>query len=154
RATSTKPRGKGERVSISATAAFPAIDRPGARARIARRTANGRTWRMNRMVLLAAAMGASAALAGSAAGQSADWSLCARVTAGDWDRAIEACSRLVAAGKLKADERAAAYVHRGNSYLLKGDAERAIKDYDAALKLDPADVMALNGRGEAHSRRA
>ena len=109
---------------------------------------------MNRMIMLAAAMGASAALAGSAAGQSADWSLCARVTAGDWDRAIEACSRLVAAGKLKADERAAAYVHRGNSYLLKGDAERAIKDYDAALKLDPADVMALNGRGEAHSRRA
>ncbi|HEY7610186.1 MAG TPA: tetratricopeptide repeat protein [Alphaproteobacteria bacterium] len=109
---------------------------------------------MNRMVLLAAAIGAAGVLAAPAAGQSADWSLCAPAAAGDWERAIAACSRLVAAGTLKSGERAAAHVNRGTLYLLKGDAQRAIKDYDAALKLEPDDVVALNRRGEARSRQA
>lgn len=109
---------------------------------------------MKPMVSLATAICAVGVLAGPAAGQSADWSLCAPAAADDLDRSIAACSRLVGAGKLKAGERAAAHLNRGNLYLLKGDAARAIKDYDAALKLDPTDVVALNRRGEARSRQA
>ena len=89
-----------------------------------------------------------------AAGQSADWSLCAPAAAGDWDRAIAACSRLVATRSLKSAERAAAHLNRGTAYLRKGEADRALADLNAALKIDPADVVALTRRGEAHSAKA
>jgi lipoprotein NlpI len=88
------------------------------------------------------------------AGQSADWSLCAPAAAGNWDRAIAACSRLVATGSLKSAERAAAHLHRGTAYLRKGEADRAIADLDAALAIDPADVVALNRRGEGYAAKA
>jgi lipoprotein NlpI len=89
-----------------------------------------------------------------AAGQSADWSLCAPAAAGDWDRAIAACSRLVAMRSLKSAERAAAHLNRGVAYLRKGDADRALADLNAALEIDPADVVALNRRGEAYAAKA
>ena len=109
---------------------------------------------MNRKFLLAASIGAAVACAGPAAGQSADRRLCAPAAAGDWDRSIAACSRLVAAGTLEPGERAAAHFHRGTFYLRKGDAGRAIQDYDATLRLDPGNVVALNRRGDAYSHKA
>lgn len=38
---------------------------------------------------------------------------------------------------------------RGDDFNVKGDVDRAIADYDAALKIDPALAEALNGRGMA-----
>ena len=38
---------------------------------------------------------------------------------------------------------------RGDDFSIKGDLDRAIADYDAALKVDPAFADALNGRGVA-----
>jgi len=38
---------------------------------------------------------------------------------------------------------------RGDDFNIKGELERAIADYDAALKVDPAFAEALNGRGMA-----
>lgn len=38
---------------------------------------------------------------------------------------------------------------RGDDFGIKGDLDRAIADYDAALKVDPAYVEALNSRGMA-----
>ena len=101
--------------------------------------------------MLAALLGT--AMAGPAAAESADWRLCA-AAADDWDRAIAACSRLMASGAISPAERAAAHFNRGTFYLRKGEAERAIADYDATLKLDPGDVVALNRRGEAYSHKA
>lgn len=106
---------------------------------------------MNRTAALVVLAGAL--LAGPAAGQSADWSLCGPAAPEDWDRAIAACSRLVAAGALKSAERATAHLNRGTAYLRKGDADRAIADFTAALKIDPGDVVALNRRGEAHGAK-
>jgi tetratricopeptide (TPR) repeat protein len=37
-----------------------------------------------------------------------------------------------------------------NGYLKKGDDDRAIADYDQALKLDPNYALAYNNRGNAH----
>lgn len=38
---------------------------------------------------------------------------------------------------------------RGDDFNIKGEFERAIADYDAALKVEPASAEALNGRGMA-----
>jgi lipoprotein NlpI len=104
--------------------------------------------------IIAAAALLSVAIGGEAAGQQADWKLCGPVAPGDWDRSIEACSRIVATTSVKTNDRAAAYIQRGTIYLRRGDTERAISDYDAALQLKPGDVVALNRRGEARTNRA
>lgn len=44
---------------------------------------------------------------------------------------------------------AKALTARGNDFSVKGDLDRAVADYDAALKIDPAFVEALNGRAMA-----
>ena len=44
---------------------------------------------------------------------------------------------------------AKALMARGEGFSAKGDLDRAIADYDAALKIDPAFVEALNGRAMA-----
>lgn len=94
------------------------------------------------------------ALGGAALAQQADWKLCAPAAEGDWDRSIEACSRIVAAAAAKTNDRAAAYIQRGTIFLRRGDTERAISDFEAALQLKPGDVIALNRRGEARANRA
>jgi tetratricopeptide (TPR) repeat protein len=60
-------------------------------------------------------------------------------------------------GALKALEQAlelqpgdeATLVYRGNVYLLMNDAARALADYQAALKINPEDQAALQGRMSA-----
>jgi lipoprotein NlpI len=108
---------------------------------------------MRKFVVIAALLTA-AGTASEAAGQGADWKLCAPATSDEWDRSIAACSRIVGAANLKVGDRAAALIQRGTIYLRKGDTERAISDYNAALQLRPGDVIALNRRGEAYSNRA
>lgn len=108
---------------------------------------------MRRVVVIAALL-AAAGMGSHAAAQGADWKLCAPATSDDWDRSLAACSRIVGAANLKLGDRAAALIQRGTIYLRKGDTERAINDYDAALQLRPGDVIALNRRGEAYSNRA
>jgi tetratricopeptide (TPR) repeat protein len=43
-----------------------------------------------------------------------------------------------------------AYSNRGLALHMKGDYERALADYDAAIKLDPKDLPALTYRGQIH----
>jgi len=47
---------------------------------------------------------------------------------------------------------AKALVTRGNQFFVRGQFERAIRDYDAAIKLDPKNAKAFYGRGCAHAR--
>jgi tetratricopeptide (TPR) repeat protein len=47
---------------------------------------------------------------------------------------------------------AKAHVTRGNQFFVRGQFERAIRDYDAAIKLDPKNAKAFYGRGCAHAR--
>ena len=42
-----------------------------------------------------------------------------------------------------------AYFNRGNAYLLKGEIDKAIEDYDTAIKLDPDDDQSYCHRGLA-----
>src|SRR5690349_2265824 len=79
--------------------------------------------------------------------------LCATATADDKSRcaaddggdpAIEACSRLIAAGKVRGSDLASAYLNRGIEWHSKGEYARAITDYKDALRIDPKRTVALN----------
>jgi hypothetical protein len=58
------------------------------------------------------------------------------------DDAIAACSRLLQ----RNPNNAIAYSNRGLAYNLKGDYDRAYSDYDQAVRLDPNDATARDGR--------
>src|SRR5215510_9047323 len=65
------------------------------------------------------------------------------------DVAIAACTRLIASGRYKGHDLAIFYRNRGNAWRSKGDNERAIADYDQAIRLDPKNAVAYYNRGNA-----
>jgi tetratricopeptide (TPR) repeat protein len=62
---------------------------------------------------------------------------------------IDACSRVIASGETGRRGRAVAYYHRGQAWLKTGDDNRAIADFDASIRLDPASAWTFNNRGTA-----
>jgi tetratricopeptide (TPR) repeat protein len=46
-----------------------------------------------------------------------------------------------------------AYNNRGNAYSVKGDKDRAIADYNQAIKLDPNFAMAYYDRGVVYYKK-
>lgn len=58
------------------------------------------------------------------------------------DLRISGCTTLIQSGRLL--DRA--FYHRGFAYLNKGDYDRAIQDYNQAIRLKPDDAEALNNR--------
>jgi tetratricopeptide (TPR) repeat protein len=69
-------------------------------------------------------------------------------TNGSGDAAIAACDRMIAAG---GDART--YVKRGLQYFRKGEYDRAIRDYDEAIRLNPKDPIAFNNRGDTYAHK-
>jgi len=65
------------------------------------------------------------------------------------DVAIAACSRAIASGKFRGEELAAIYVSRGVEYKNKRGLDRAIADFDQAIRLDPKNTDAYTVRGMA-----
>lgn len=61
---------------------------------------------------------------------------------------ISACTRILQSGPAN-DAKTAAYHHRGVGFLLKQDFDRAIVEFNEALKIDPAYKRSLNSRGNA-----
>jgi tetratricopeptide (TPR) repeat protein len=68
------------------------------------------------------------------------------------DVAIAACTRVIASATYGGDNLATLYSNRGVEHMNKGDLDRAIADYDQAIKLDPKDTSAYYNRAheEAH----
>lgn len=82
---------------------------------------------------------ASTAATQTAAGPAGDRDACQ----GTPPEAIDACSRLIAAGTLQGAELAEIYLSRGSIYLLYNiDAERALADINEAIRLDPTRYQA------------
>ncbi len=77
----------------------------------------------------------------------ADRNTCTSETASD-DATIKACTNIIDAQD-KSDH-AVAYYNRGFAYQNKGEYDRAIADYDQALRLDPKYAHAYNNRGGAY----
>jgi len=81
------------------------------------------------------------------AGAQSSGNACFNTDAGtSLDLRIDGCTTLIQSGGLPQDSLAVAHQNRGTAYLGKGDNERAIEDYGQAIRLDPGDANALNGR--------
>jgi len=78
-----------------------------------------------------------------------DWSSCTHAAEIASDRSIRGCTAIIQAGEPIVDQLAAAYNNRGVSLRSSGDIDRAMEDYDRALRLLPDYYVALNNRGVA-----
>jgi tetratricopeptide (TPR) repeat protein len=70
----------------------------------------------------------------------------------DSDTRIVGCTALIQAGQDTPKNLSAIYNHRGNAYYDKGDYDRAIQDYDQAIRLDPSDIL-YDARGDACKKK-
>jgi tetratricopeptide (TPR) repeat protein len=89
------------------------------------------------------------AISGSAGAQavSKDDALC---MASDSELAIRSCSVIIQEGTKTGPDLSAVFYNRGNAHRSKGDYDRAIQDYDEALRIEPDDEDILNNRGVAY----
>jgi tetratricopeptide (TPR) repeat protein len=65
------------------------------------------------------------------------------------DEQIVGCTNAIASGSYTGKDFFAAFINRGNAYQASGDIDRAIADYDQAIRLDPNSARAFNIRGSA-----
>src|ERR1700683_5122870 len=77
-----------------------------------------------------------------------DWDDCIQTR--DADRGIAACTRVIQGEDDTRHNRAVAFYNRGYAYSTKRDRERAIADYDEALRLNPDYDHAYANRGLAY----
>ena len=72
----------------------------------------------------------------------------------DIDRQIRGCTQVIERGKQESREtRAPAYTNRGIAYEKKGEVDRAIADYNKAIKLSPKLAAAYYNRGLAYEKK-
>jgi lipoprotein NlpI len=76
-----------------------------------------------------------------------DMDTCRRANA---EEAIAACTRAIGSGRSRGASLAGAYNNRGTAYYGKGDYDRAVADYDEAIRLDPKYPFAYNNLGNAY----
>jgi tetratricopeptide (TPR) repeat protein len=77
----------------------------------------------------------------------------AAVTANDDDQIVAVCAALVDSDKTQKADRLKALLARAGAYDRKDQVDRAIGDYDAALRLDPTLADIFNTRGELWRRK-
>jgi tetratricopeptide (TPR) repeat protein len=84
----------------------------------------------------------------------ADPAVCAAaVTANDDDRIVSECGVLIDNEKTAKPDRVKALIARGGVFTRKEQIDRAIADYDVALRLDPSQADLFNARGELWRRK-
>jgi tetratricopeptide (TPR) repeat protein len=77
----------------------------------------------------------------------------AAVTAGVDDRIISDCGPLIDNDKTARADRIKALTARGSAFARQGQADRAIADYDALLRVDPTLANIFNARGELYWKK-
>jgi tetratricopeptide (TPR) repeat protein len=68
----------------------------------------------------------------------------------DWERRIGGCTAIIESPQAGGPEKAQAYAMRALAFSVKGEYEVAIRDYDAAIRIDPNFAVALNNRAWAY----
>jgi|SRR5580658_375382 tetratricopeptide (TPR) repeat protein len=101
-----------------------------------------------RAILLAAIL--ASALYGEVKAQSLaeQWAVC---RGHDSERLIRACTAILKAGRQTPGDLARAFFNRGRAWSDEAQYERAIQDFDRAIKLDPDYPDAFNHRALAYS---
>src|SRR6266566_5168821 len=69
------------------------------------------------------------------------------------DQRLDGCSAVIKAARDKGDKLAGAFNNRAIGYRLKGEYDRAIADYNQAIKLNAKFAAAYNNRGVAHDSK-
>jgi tetratricopeptide (TPR) repeat protein len=77
-----------------------------------------------------------------------DFTTCANESG---DIAIAACNRAIASGTYTGNDLASVYSNRGIKYKRKGDIDRAIADYDQAIRLNRRFAAAFYNRGNSYA---
>lgn len=70
------------------------------------------------------------------------------------DIKLAACTRVIESGNWIGANLSWAYTNRGFVWEGKGDYDKAIADYNEAIKLNPQDAIAFNNRGNAWDKKA
>src|SRR5215475_10165435 len=70
---------------------------------------------------------------------------------GTGEASIAACTRIIQDGRTSTENRAIAFNNRGRAYAGKGQYDRAIQDFDEAIRLKPNDAIAFYNRGRAYA---
>ena len=97
------------------------------------------------MMLLAAPAGAEL---------SKEWRWCTGKDNASIDLVIRSCTSVIRSGREPAEHLATAFYNRATAHRIQGWYDRAIQDYDEAIRLDPEYALAYNDRGTAYSRKA
>src|ERR1700737_1543457 len=98
--------------------------------------------------LLGAALSLANPLAAAAQGDQTWQQTCIGPVSSPDDR-VSACSAVIDAKAETGRKLAAAYCNRGHGLTEKRDLDRAMADYDEAIRIDPAFAPAYNSRGDA-----
>ncbi|MGD0904757.1 MAG: tetratricopeptide repeat protein [Terracidiphilus sp.] len=111
-------------------------------------TIRGGNVRLLSMIALITLLGWSVALPSQSRDE--DWKRC---RGDDPDLSIGGCSALIQSGQEAGIDLAKAFYDRGSAYMHKGDNDRAIQDYDQALRLNPSDAKAFSNRGLSYAHK-
>ena len=80
-----------------------------------------------------------------------DWDAC-KQSVQDWDKEIAGCSAVLSRSRTTNGDRAFALNNRGFAYDVKGDHDRAIADYNEAIRLKPDYAAVFNNRGFVYDK--
>jgi tetratricopeptide (TPR) repeat protein len=83
----------------------------------------------------------------SLAQRPADWTKCLGLEGPIIDTVIDGCTAVIQSGQEPREKLATAFDNRGVAYKLKGEYDRALQDYEQAIRLNPENANAYNNRG-------
>ena len=96
----------------------------------------------------------ASAATGEPSGEQIDSMPCmSALASGDDERVISACNTLIESDKVPRGDRVKALIARSAAHERKGEIDRAIGDYDTALRLDPTLADVFNSRGELYRKK-
>ena len=106
-----------------------------------------------RTIACAVALAATASLdaANAQQSQALTWCMTTKADGISLDLRISGCTTVIQSGKEPKNNLVIAFNNRGTAYSDKGQHDRAIEDYDQAIKLNPKLAIAFFNRGTAYS---
>jgi Flp pilus assembly protein TadD len=108
-----------------------------------------RLWRMISAGMICVLSSASLLLTVQARAQPAD-ARCTGETDVPWSEQIAACTGMIESGKYSGKDLATVLIFRGKAYGRTGDIDRCMLDIEEAIRLDPANAVAVGARGDVY----